>query len=224
MGTQKGTSSSYKGKGASSSANYYKGEKSFAVISTRRPCYTNTACWYSSRRNTGKGGESKGKVAPEPSKGKGTSTSSYPMSHNGKGSSLVPFCRHAEFYTVQQWTEKLIEADGTEVDLAHASVDPGQTWAFAGSVHDDVGGTTVGSNYELCTRVNKGEIWLCEGTYVNLYGCSGHLTWEGPYTDATFMGLYTITGGTGDFSGASGYIKGHFTDDGNYSFRHIYVD
>ena len=149
-------------------------------------------------------------------KGKGVSEA------KGKGGAL-PFCRNAMFYTVQQWTEKLIEPDGTMVTLEDASVNPGQTWAFAGSVHDDIGGSDVGSNFELCTRLNKGDMWLCEGTYVDLYGCTGQLTWEGPYPDSTFKGFYTITGGTGDFSGATGYIMGEFTSEGNYSFRNIYV-
>ena len=128
------------------------------------------------------------------------------------------------FFLSQKWTEPLIEADGTVVDkLELASVNAGQTWSFAGAVHDKVGGETVGYNYELCTRINHGEMWLCEGTYVDLYGCSGQLTWEGPYTDKTFTGLYTITGGTGDFSGATGKITGEFTYDGNYSYRTIYV-
>ena len=117
----------------------------------------------------------------------------------------------------------MIEPDGTVVDIEHASVDAGQTWAFSGPVQDKVGGVDVGLNYELCTRVNKGDMWLCEGTYKDLYGCSGQLTWEGPYSDSTFTGFYTIVGGTGDFEGATGYIKGEFTDDGNYSYRDIYV-
>ena len=118
----------------------------------------------------------------------------------------------------------MIEADGTVVkDLAKASVKPGQTWSFAGAVHDKVGGETVGYNYELCTRINTGEMWICEGTYVNLYGCTGQLTWEGPYSDETFTGTYTITGGTGDFAGADGKILGEFTYEGNYSYRQIYV-
>ena len=110
------------------------------------------------------------------------------------------------------------------VSLKDASTNPGQTWAFTGPVQDKIGGSDVGSNYELCTRLNFGEIWICEGTYVDLYGCSGQLTWEGPYTDETFKGFYTITGGTGDFAGATGYIKGEFTSEGNYSFRNSYVN
>lgn len=118
----------------------------------------------------------------------------------------------------------MIEADGTVVkDLEKASVNAGQTWSFAGAVHDKVGGETVGYNYELCTRINKGQMWICEGTYVNLYGCTGQLTWEGPYSDETFTGTYTITGGTGDFAGADGKILGEFTYEGNYSYRQIYV-
>lgn len=105
-----------------------------------------------------------------------------------------------------------------------ASVDAGQTWSFTGSVYNVVGGDKVGLNFELCTRLNKGDIWQCEGTYEDLYGCSGQLTFEGPYTDKTLEGKYTIIGGTGDFDGATGYVYDKFSYDGNYAYRTIYVN
>lgn len=119
-----------------------------------------------------------------------------------------------------------MEADGTVVGLDEASGMPGQTWAFTGTVYDE-DGFEAGKNFELDTRLNKEEIWLAQGTYMDLYGCHGQLTWEGPYTDITSTGYYTITGGTGDFEGAVGYIMDEFyvQDKGLYvSYRHIKVN
>ena len=112
------------------------------------------------------------------------------------------------------------------MDLASSSGEPGLTWAFTGPVLDGEG-HEVGHNYELDTRLNKNEIWLVEGTYVNLFDCMGQLTYEGPYTDKTSTGYYTITGGTGDFEGAVGHIMGEFViedDGGYYSYRHMEVN
>lgn len=131
------------------------------------------------------------------------------------------------FFYLQQWTNPIIEADGTTVDplTEPASIKAGQTWSFTGAVYSKIDGDKVGYNYELCTRLNDGDIWHCEGTYEDLYGCSGQLAFEGPYADGTLTGKFTIVGGTGDFEGAFGYIDDKFTyaRDNYYAFRTIYV-
>jgi hypothetical protein len=123
----------------------------------------------------------------------------------------------------QQWSNPILEADGTRVtDYDAASTHAGQTWAYTGTIYDP-DAYPVGSNFELCTRLNDGEYWMCQGTYVDLYGCHGQLAFSGPYTDELNTGKYAIIGGTGDFDGATGFIYGEFTHEGNFSHRTIYV-
>ena len=54
-------------------------------------------------------------------------------------------------------------------------------------------------------------------------GMSPHAC-TGPYTDDGFVGEYTITGGTGDFHGAKGYIYDQFDEETGYSVRQIYIE
>ena len=84
----------------------------------------------------------------------------------------------------------------------------GEVWPYVGALFDEPGGREVGFNVQSCMRVEDEGYWQCEGTYINPYGCEGQLSYSGPYTDATFTGTYVITGGTGDFLGATGSISG----------------
>jgi hypothetical protein len=75
----------------------------------------------------------------------------------------------------------------------------------------------------MCTRLNHGEMWHCQGTFQDLYGCKGQLTFSGAFNDDDLLGKYTIVGGTGDFHGAEGHIVDDFDYDTLYSIRQIYI-
>jgi hypothetical protein len=100
----------------------------------------------------------------------------------------------------------------------------GSLWPHVGYVYDaDDHETVVGSNAELCTRLDDHKVWYCEGTYINLNGCQGQISYSGAFTDETSTGKYTITGGTGDFLGAKGYVWDTFDYKTLYSTRTIHV-
>ena len=82
-------------------------------------------------------------------------------------------------------------------------------------------GESVGQNNELCTRVDKGDSWHCEGTLIDLYGCKGILAYAGVFQDSTYQGNLVITGGTGDFLGATGYVLDVYDDESGYAIRTI---
>ncbi|KAL7560289.1 hypothetical protein ACA910_016589 [Epithemia clementina (nom. ined.)] len=134
------------------------------------------------------------------------------------------FCRNFVFQVYQNWTvQQLVEADGTKVNLADASVYVGLQWPFVGSSYDDVTGDVVGLSVELSERVDVGETWHTEGTYLDLYGCGGCLTFSGYYKDSTSSGSYIITGGTDTFKGATGYIWEEFDASSGLKYRNIHV-
>lgn len=140
---------------------------------------------------------------------------------------------------LQYWDGPIIEPNGTKIVDGPGSLKAGQTWSFTNHVyefqkddnyyykkehddsHDDA--VVVGSNAEHCIRLNDGDIWHCEGTYMNLYTCHGQLSFAGPFSDDSLVGKYTVTGGTGDFGGVTGYIVDEFSYDTHYSIRTIYI-
>lgn len=108
----------------------------------------------------------------------------------------------------QVWNDNYIEPDGTSVIPADASSAAGVISPHVGNVFaKDSTSEVVGISFEMCTRLNDGMYWHCEGTHVDLVGCKGQLSFTGTYTDETSSGMLTITGGTGDFLGATGYIE-----------------
>jgi hypothetical protein len=130
---------------------------------------------------------------------------------------------------MQEWTSKVIEPNGEYQEAAKASQDAGQLWAHVGYLYDGHSGVgddykVVGSNMELCTRLDHANVWLCHGTYVSPFGdCDGQLTYSGPYSDEVGEGKYTITGGTGVFQGATGYIEDKFSYKTDYSTLTAYI-
>lgn len=130
---------------------------------------------------------------------------------------------------MQEWTSKAIEPSGEYVEGSKASQEAGVQWANVGYLykgHSGVGDDyeIAGKNMELCTRLDHANIWLCEGTYQSPFGyCDGQLTYAGPYSDEIGEGKYTITGGTGVFDGATGYILDKFSYETEYSSLTAYI-
>jgi hypothetical protein len=65
-----------------------------------------------------------------------------------------------------------------------------------------------------------------QGTYIDVFGCQGQLSYYGFFDISTFTGAFAISGGTGDFDGATGVItdgvaadapEGWFNREINYS-------
>jgi hypothetical protein len=93
-------------------------------------------------------------------------------------------------------------------------------YVYVNKSHDDVIGNTIGWGNKLygpknkkvigrdqgsCYRTNPGRSWECSWTNI-LPG--GHITVEGPFRDKGDSTL-SITGGTGKYATASGYMRLH---------------
>ncbi|KAL7569011.1 hypothetical protein ACA910_021298 [Epithemia clementina (nom. ined.)] len=188
----------------------------------------------SSSKGKGKGydnyskgkGKGKGFGADSKGKGKGKGYDDYKSTPNPTDKPTdepTIFCRDTVFYTYQLWDGPAVEANGTKVDIWHASADMGLQWPFVGTVRDAYNDEDVGFNVENHERVDNGNFWHSEGTYINLYGCSGYLAFSGFSQDATNSGHYVITGGTGAFLGAQGYIYEQFDVQTGTSYREINI-
>ena len=78
-------------------------------------------------------------------------------------------------------------------------------WALAIRSDDEANAKQVGTDQGFCVRTVVGQAWECVWT-VMLDG--GQITIEGPFFD-TKDSVMTITGGTGDYAGATGQMKLH---------------
>jgi hypothetical protein len=121
------------------------------------------------------------------------------------------------------WTAKVIEPNGSYVDAPVASTDAGQRWAYVGDVYaNDEMEEVVGVNTELCTRLDNGNVWQCQGTLTAPFGCEGQLSFAGPFSDQILEGEYTITGGSGAFQGATGHVASQFNYENGLSAYQAY--
>jgi hypothetical protein len=104
-------------------------------------------------------------------------------------------------------TLKLVERAESDavMDLGETGDTIGDLLAFGNSVFDEANTTQVGIDQGFCVRTVVGESWECVWTMM-LDG--GQITVEGPFFDAADS-VMTITGGTGDYSGATGEMKLH---------------
>ena len=137
---------------------------------------------------------------------------------------VEPSCRHGVFTAVHLWDGKIVEPDGATYymdQMEYPSTAMGVQFPFVGTVYDAPGGRDIGTNAELCTRLNDAHVWHCQGTYVNLYGCVGSLAFAGIFDDSTDSGHLVVTGGTGDFLGAMGSMEDTFDPYTGFTSRVI---
>jgi hypothetical protein len=194
----------------------------------------------------GKGGKGKGGKGYSVSRSKGNgrtssdSSSAEDSSDEEHKHDMHAACQNIVFEIAQKWNDNdILEPDGTLVDsIRDASVHTGQRWPFVGPVvrprhtkqkKNKDGNVVVGSNTEMCTRLNHGELWYCQGTYqLDLQhsdgSCTGQLTFSGAFNDDDLRGKYTIVGGTEAFHGATGHVIDDFDYDTLYSIRQIYIE
>jgi hypothetical protein len=117
-------------------------------------------------------------------------------------------------------TMTLVEHADTDavMDLGETGDTIGDLLAFGNPVFDEANATQVGKDQGFCVRTVVGESWECVWT-VMLDG--GQITVEGPFYDAADS-VMTITGGTGDYSGASGEMKLHARNDKGTEYDFTY--
>jgi len=93
----------------------------------------------------------------------------------------------------------------TVTDTGAAGDSVGDILTFANSVYDASNGTQAGSDNGECVRTVVGKAWECWWT---TFLAGGQITVEGPFYDTGDSNL-AITGGTGDYSRARGWMKLH---------------
>ncbi|WP_282696983.1 hypothetical protein [Streptomyces sp. CC208A] len=104
----------------------------------------------------------------------------------------------------------------------------GDSFAFADDLYRTKGGEKIGKDGVSCTVVRAGDPidTLCVGTFALTGGPGGHLTGQAmlsvdPSNEAPAAFDIAITGGTGDFKDARGWIRS--TPDGDYSKLEFHI-
>jgi len=94
----------------------------------------------------------------------------------------------------------------------------GDVLGFANDLYDEDNSEKVGTDNGMCIRTAPGEAFECVWT-ASLD--AGQLTVEGPFLDASDSTL-AITGGTGDYSDASGSMTLHARNDQGTEYDFVY--
>jgi len=115
---------------------------------------------------------------------------------------------------------KVIEHATTDAvtDTGASGDSAGDILTFANEVYDADDKSKVGSDQGICFRTVPGKAWECFWT---LSLDKGQLTVEGPFYDAADSVL-AITGGTGDFAGATGDMALSARDPEGKAYNFIY--
>jgi allene oxide cyclase len=103
--------------------------------------------------------------------------------------------------TTLRFAEHASHEQTIDVDPTGDSV--GDLLVFANPVFDENDVSQVGSDQGSCVRTVVGQAWECTFTVIL---DNGQLTIEGPFND-TGETIFAVTGGTGDFLGASGQLR-----------------
>jgi allene oxide cyclase len=101
------------------------------------------------------------------------------------------------------------------VDLGEEGDSVGDTLVFSNEVYDSDDANVVGSDQGSCTRTKKGEVWECSLTTTL---DDGSIVVQGPFYDDGRDATWAITGGTGDYAGASGEMLLSTRDTDKYEF------
>ena len=115
---------------------------------------------------------------------------------------VVSAVRLGSASAVAQESLTLIEhaSNETVVDLADEGDSVGDTLVFSNELYDADDANEVGESQGSCVRTVVGEAWEC--TFTNTLE-NGALVVQGRFLDSG-EGSFAITGGTGEYSGASG--------------------
>jgi len=96
------------------------------------------------------------------------------------------------------------------IDVGEPGDSIGDMLAFGNDLYDADNATLVGRDQGQCFRSNPGMAWEC--IWTNILE-EGSLTVEGPFYDDLRDVSLAITGGTGDYAGATGVMTLHSRDD-----------
>jgi hypothetical protein len=91
----------------------------------------------------------------------------------------------------------------TVVDLGTEGDSVGDTLVFHNDLYDDRDANLIGTTNGSCIRTMVGELWECTFTTTMEHGS---LVVEGPFHDSG-RGAFAITGGTGEYSTATGTMS-----------------
>ncbi|HET8874115.1 MAG TPA: dirigent protein [Gaiellaceae bacterium] len=121
----------------------------------------------------------------------------------GAGGSSIHVIEHATTDAV---------TNGSATDAA------GNVLTFANDVFDSADKVKVGSDQGYCVRIVVGTTWECNWTTV-LSG--GQITVEGPFSD-TGNTVVAITGGTGKYRNARGWMELNYHDAAGTKFDFVF--
>jgi hypothetical protein len=99
-----------------------------------------------------------------------------------------------------------------------ASDAAGNVLTFANDVFDRADKVKVGTDQGYCVRIVVGKTWECNWTTI-LSG--GQITVEGPFSD-TGNTVLAITGGTGKYRNARGFMELNFHDPAGTKFDFVF--
>ncbi len=125
---------------------------------------------------------------------------------------LAPPAKEEQIVVIERATTDVVTDTGAEGDSA------GDLLTFANEVFDESNTDVVGADQGYCVRVVAGASWECIWT---IFLAGGQITVEGPFYDAGPSAL-AVTGGTGDFAAARGWMDLTFNNDEGTEFVFTY--
>jgi len=117
-------------------------------------------------------------------------------------------------------TLKLVERATTDAvtDLGAKDDSAGDVLTFANEIYDEGNAKLLGTDNGWCIRTVAGKAWECFWTLTLV---DGQITVEGPFLDAGDSVL-AVTGGTGQYAGASGEMKLHGRNPEGSEYDFVY--
>jgi hypothetical protein len=94
----------------------------------------------------------------------------------------------------------------------------GNVLTFANPVYDSADTKKVGTDNGFCVRTVKGKTWECMWT---TFLSDGQITVEGPFSDTGNTKL-AITGGTGGYANAGGWMKLNYHNEKGTEFDFVF--
>lgn len=125
---------------------------------------------------------------------------------------LAPPAKEEQIIVIERATTDVVTDTGAEGDSV------GDVLTFANEVFDESNTNSVGADQGYCVRVVAGVSWECMWT---IFLAGGQITVEGPFFDAGPSAL-AVTGGTGDFAAARGWMDLTFNNDEGTEFVFTY--